>query len=173
MQINGDRIYLKLLTPEDVDQSYVDWMNDPEITQFLESRWNTYSLEEIKEYVKQTNSTTSNFLFGIFLKDTNEHIGNIKIGNINQTHKFGDVGLIIGKKAVWCKGYGAEAIQLLTRYSFEKLGLNKIIAGIYANNLGSYKAFVKCNYREVGRLKNHRWYKDSFVDEILVEKGRE
>lgn len=165
----GDRIFLKLLAPIDVTDSYVEWMQDQEAIQFLESRWKKYTVDDIRKYVEQTNDGINNFMFGIFLKEKDEHIGNIKIGGIDHIHRFANVGVLIGKKEMWGKGYGAEAIKLATEYAFNELDLRKLIAGIYSNNIGSYNAFIKAGYREVGRLRNHRLYKERFVDEILVE----
>lgn len=169
MKIVGDRIFLKLLAPIDVKKSYVDWMQDEEAIQFLESRFKKHTLGDIKKYIEQTNDGIHNFMFGIFLKEKDEHIGNIKIGGIDQIHRFGNIGILIGNKQMWGKGYGTEAIKLATQYAFNELDLHKLIAGIYSNNRGSYNAFMKAGYREVGRLKNHRLYKEKFVDEILVE----
>ncbi len=170
MKVEGARIFLKFLSSEDVTQVYSEWMQDEEVTQFLESRWRSYTIEGLRDYVKQMNDGSNNFLFGIFLKGSGEHIGNIKIGGINQIHRFGDVGIIIGNKNEWGKGYGTEAIKLATQYAFEHLNLNNLLAGMYADNIGSYNAFIEAGYREVGILKNHRFYKGKYVDEILVEK---
>ena len=63
---------------------------------------------------------------GIFLKENNTHIGNIKIGNINHFHGYGDLGFLIGKDH-WNKGYGTESIKLATNYAFNQLKLHKVI----------------------------------------------
>ena len=171
MKITGERIYLRILTPDDVSKDYVEWLRDTEITQFLEIRWKVFTLEDIREYVKTMNENPNDYLFGIFIKGNNEHIGNIKVGEIDQMHKFGSVGLLIGNKNMWGKGYGTEAVRLATQYSFEELNLNHLKAGMYSDNKGCYKAFIKAGYREVGRYKSSRFYKGGYVDEILVEKG--
>jgi len=168
----GKRIFLKLLAPIDITKSYVDWMQDEEAIQFLESRFKKYTLDDIKKYIEQTNDGINNFMFGIYLKEKDEHIGNIKIGGIDHIHRFANVGVLIGNKEMWGKGYGTEAIKMATQYAFNELDLHKLIAGIYANNIGSYNAFMKAGYREVGRLRNHRLYKEKFVDEILVENEK-
>ncbi|CAG0969997.1 MAG: GNAT family protein [Candidatus Methanoperedens sp.] len=173
MKIIGERIFLKLLSSEDISQFYVDWMQDEEVIQFLESRWKSYTLNDLRDYVKKTNDGINNFLFGIFLIENDEHIGNIKIGGINQIHRSGDVGILIGNKKMWGKGYGTEAIKLATKYAFEELNLNKVFAGMYANNQGSFDAFMRAGYREAGRFKNHMFFKGKYVDGILVEKLKE
>jgi [ribosomal protein S5]-alanine N-acetyltransferase len=173
MSIHGQHIYLRELTPNDVGSDYVTWMNDSEITQYLESRWTTQTFESIRIFVQKMCDSSNDYLFGIFLKNTDQHIGNIKIGSINQFHRYGDVGLIIGDKASWGKGIAAEAIELITHYAFEDLNLNKLTAGMYEQNLGSYKAFLKAGYREVGRYQKHFFCQGQYVDAFLMEKCRE
>ncbi len=161
-------IKLKLLTPDDVTPEYLEWLSDPDINQYLESRWSSYTLEDLRNYVKSVNNS-NNFLFGIFLQDS-KHIGNVKLGNINWIHRYADIGIIIGDKSCWGKGYGTKAIELATEYAFTELNLKHIMAGIYANNIASYKAFLKAGYREVGRFTQRRFYKGNYVDEIIMEK---
>ena len=169
-KVNGDNLYLRLLTEKDVNQRYVKWLNDEDINQFLESRWSKQTIEGVRDYVKFMHDSPGNFLFGIFLNEGGCHIGNIKIGNINKMNKFADLGLLIGDKSVWGKGYGTEAIKLATRYAFGDLKLNKLVAGINICNAGSFKAFIKADYREVGVFKKHAFYKGNFVDSVVVEK---
>ncbi len=173
MKLQGQHIYLRFLSPDDVSDAYVAWMNNAEITQYLESRWSVQTLESIRAFVKAVADSSNDYLFGMFLKDTHQHIGNIKIGNINPHHHYGDVGLIIGDKASWGKGIAAEAISLVTRYGFEELNLNKLTAGMYEHNVGSYRAFIKAGYREVGRYEKHFFYQGRYVDAFLVEKCRQ
>lgn len=172
MNLIGKDIYLKILSSEDIGQNYLNWMNDPEITQYLESRWKSYNISDLQNFVGKINESNSEFIFGIFLKSDNIHIGNIKIGNINQIHRYGDIGLIIGERQCWGKGYATDSIILATKYAFEELNLNKIIAGMYVNNIGSYKAFIKAGYTEVGVFKNHVFFKGKYIDQYIVEKIR-
>ncbi len=168
-----ERIHLRLLSPEDVTEAYVAWLMNPVVNRYLENRWSAQTLESVKSYVAAMNASSHDYMFGIFLNDTGEHIGNIKVGGVNWIHRYGDVGLLIGEPKAWGQGYGTEAIALATAFAFRELSLNKLIAGIYANNPGSYKAFMKAGYREVGRMEKHRLSQGELVDEILVEKLRD
>ncbi len=169
MRMEGKKIYLRILSPEDVSQDYVDWMHDPLVNQYLESKYTAQTVDMVKEFVEAMNSSAHDFLFGIFLRD-GKHVGNIKIGGVNFVHRYAEIGLLIGDRDQWGKGLGREAIELATRYAFEELNLNKVEAGIYANNVGSYKAFIKAGYREVGMFKRHRWSHGKYVDEYIMEK---
>ena len=100
MVVKGHRVVLNILSPEDVTQNYVVWMQDEEVIQFMECRGKTYTLEELKDYAKRVDESHNDFLFGIYTSGDNVHIGNIKIGGINQLHKFSNLGLMIGEEKI-------------------------------------------------------------------------
>jgi RimJ/RimL family protein N-acetyltransferase len=116
------------------------------------------------------SSSSSDLLFGIFDTETNHHIGNIKISGINKTHRFAELGLLIGEIRYHGKGVGSRAIQLACLIASRDLNLNKLVAGMNAENFGSYKAFIKSGFREVGRYQKHRMIDGNWLDEIIVEK---
>ena len=78
------------------------------------------------------------------------HLGNLRLGDIDPYHKTATVALLIGEKSAWGHGYGSEAIALAGRYAFDTLGLRKLTARIYANNVGSLKAFLKAGWTREG-----------------------
>jgi len=173
MTISDEPIYLEILSPDNVGNEYVEWMKDEETVKYLKTKLTVYTLDILKEYVKNMNESQNDFLFGILLKDSHEYIGNLKIGGINQIHRHGNIGLILGNKKHWGKGYGSEAIRIATRCAFENLNLNKLYAGINSKNVACYKAFLKADYKEVARLQKHLFFKGKYVDSITVERCRE
>ncbi len=153
--IVGERIYLKELDLVDVTPSYVQWMNDPEVNQYLESRFVTHSAASIRDFVKAMRNSSQDLFCGVFLNDSERHIGNIKLGPVVSEHKRATIGLLIGDKSVWGQGFATEAISLITDYGFRELGLEKIDAGCYQRNIGSKQAFVKAGYQVEGLLRSH------------------
>ena len=170
--IEGERLFLRPLEIADVTARYLHWMNDPSVNQYLESRFVVQTMESLRDFVASTNQSPDNFLFGIFLKPDGEHIGNIKIGNINPHHLFADVGLIIGAENARGHGYAAEAIRLVSELAFADLGLNKLFAGMYSENPACTRAFLRAGYREIGVLKKHVLCNGRFIDSLMVEKCR-
>jgi ribosomal-protein-alanine N-acetyltransferase len=151
----GKKICLRPITIEDANDIYVSWLNDKEVNQFLESRFVFATKENVKNFIETTISSDSNVFFAICEMQNNRHIGNIKLGPINKYHKRADIGILIGEKSCWGKGYGAEAIKLITEYAFDILGLKKVNAGCYSNNFGSEKAFQNAGFQREGLFRSH------------------
>ncbi len=165
-RIEGDRVYLRRLTEADATENYVRWMNDPEINQYLECRFYTHTIESTKAFIRSVTNE-NNYQFGIFLKDNDKHIGNIKIGNINQYHRSADIGFLIGEKEYWGMGFATEAVGLATAFGFDVLKLHKLWGGLYAPNIGSFRAFQKNGYEQEGIKKSQFLCKGVFVDDYL------
>ena len=168
----GRKVSLKILTIEDVDENYTRWMNDEKITQFLESRGKSYSIEDLRNYVEKIKESKSDVLFGIFENGNNMHVGNIKVGKIDSFHMHAEIGIMIGDKDCWGKGYGTEAIGLVLKYAFNELCLNKLTAGMYSENVGAFKSFVNNGFRKVGVFRKHVLFKGRYIDMIAVERSR-
>ncbi len=172
-KIMGARIFLKLLVPEDVANLYLAWMQDQEVLRHTNTKAKAYTVEQLKDYVATKYASPNDFLLGIFLIDDNKHIGNIKIGNVNLADKSGDIGIIIGDKSIWGQGYATEAIALATDYAFSNLGINKIIAGMTKENIGSYKAFRKTKYQDVDKVIKDSLCDGKYAQTLLVERRKE
>ena len=170
MLITDENIYLKTLSQNDIGINYVNWMNDYQVVKYTESNFTTHTLDSIKQFVETCNNSKNNFLFGIFLKDNDLHVGNIKLGNIHNLYNHGDIGLIIGLKEYWGKGIATKAIKMVTDYGFDTLNLHKIFAGAYSMNVGSIKAFQKCGYNIAYIKKDEVFFENNYVDCVWLEK---
>lgn len=148
-------VELFVLRPSDVGDAYVGWLNDPEINQFLESRFIEHTLESTRAYVGDMLASPGNMMLGIRSMALERHVGNIKLGPIDRHHGLGEVGLMIGERAAWGKGIATRAISIISRIGIDQLGLRKITAGCYATNAGSQKAFEKAGFFVEGVRENH------------------
>lgn len=166
--LEGKRIFMREVRLSDVNETYYRWMNDPEITQFLESRFVPNSMERLQEYVRNFTGNKDNILLAIVLKENHRHIGNIKLGPINWVNRFGDVGIAIGEKDCWGKGYGIEAISLVSKYAFNTLNLHKLAAGCFKSNKGSVKMFQKSGFETEGIQRQHAFRNGKYEDVIYL-----
>ncbi len=154
-EILSERLIYRRLDEKDVTEEYIYWLNDPVINRFLEVRHSPQTINSCLEFVKQTNSDPAQHLFGMFLVQDEKHIGNIKLGFINQYHCRGQLSLFIGNKNYWGKGYASESIRTITKWGFDNLGLAKIEAGCCETNIASKNAFLKAGYKVEGHFRKH------------------
>lgn len=169
----GERLYLRRLKVDDVSLKYVGWLNDPEVSQYLETRFYQQSYEAVVNFVSDKQYSTTEYLFGIFLNEDDTHIGNIKLGPVNPFHSFGPISLFIGDKSCWGKGYATEAIRLIVDFGFKELSLQKLEAGCYEENIGSKRAFEKAGFLVEGILRNQRCAKNGRTSDIVMGMLRE
>lgn len=165
--IESDRLTLKNLTLEDAEGNYYQWLRDPNVNQFLEIRHHLPNLKDLQTFIDKMNHSDNNLLLGIYLTD-GSHIGNIKLGPIHLIYERATMGLLIGDKTQWGKGYATEAINLLTEYAFNHLTLSSVWAGCYSTNIASYKAFLKASYQENSRQQRYWKIDGKFIDNILL-----
>ena len=92
--------------------------------------------------------------FGIFNVDTmsEEYIGIIELYNL--TRKTGTLGIIIGERNYWGKGYGSEAINAMLSYAFEVLGLDTVRLNTFTDNIRAQNSFKKVGFVEFKRVRN-------------------
>ena len=100
------------------------------------------------------NGSDDNLLLGLFPRaEPQRHIGNIKLGPIDQRHKSAPIGIAIGARDCWGKGFASQAVAALSDHAFAVLGLERVEAGFYADNEASQRAFKRAGFVEEGRRR--------------------
>ncbi len=157
-------ILLRQAELDDCTPAYVNWLNDPKVNRFLETRWNTQNLESIREFVRSQRENSHSILFAIIKAQEDRHIGNIKIGPVDWNHRHADISYFIGEKDCWNKGIETEVIRLVCGYGFDELGLRRIEAGAYAEAVGSWKALEKNGFIREGVFREQADLCGRFMD---------
>lgn len=168
--LETERLSLRTLTAADITDTYIGWLNDPEINAFLEVRLSTQTLDSTRAFVASLNDSSDSLMLGIFLKKDGGHIGNIKLGPVDPYHRRGDIGLFIGKRDCWGMGIATEAIRVLSEHGLGEMKLHKICAGCYAENTGSVRAFLKAGFVEEGRRRLHWLCEGAWQDDIELAR---
>lgn len=131
LPIRSERLMIVPVTEEHLTPRYVGWLNDPEVVRYSEQRFKTHTLESCRAYLKSFAGTEN--LFVALIANSEGHIGNMTA----YLDRYGvvDVGILIGERAVWGRGYGSEAWQSVCRALIEA-GARKITAGTLSVNKG-------------------------------------
>lgn len=156
VELTSERLLLKRLTMNHLSNDYVSWLNDHEVNKYLETRGN-YTIEKLESFLADQEKSDI-FFWAIHLKDTMEHIGNIKIDPISLEQNSGEYGILMGSKEHWGKGYAKEASQVVINFCFKKLCLSKITLGVIENNSGAVLLYKKLGFDIVECFDNYGVY---------------
>jgi RimJ/RimL family protein N-acetyltransferase len=164
----GERIYLRKLRVSDVDDRYLSWFQDQDLIKYYSGSKRAFDREAVLEELRKGEESGSHFMYGIFMKDIQLCIGNIKVGSIFREHKISDLPVLIGDRRFRGKGLATEAIQLGSRLAFDRYDIRKLSGGMYEDNIASLKAYMKAGWVTEGRLKGHYWVDGRPMDRVLV-----
>ena len=98
-----------------------------------------------------------------------KHIGNIKLGPINTTHKTAEISYFIGEKKFWGKGLTTLAISEIIKIA-KKKGIKKLKAGFVEMNKGSKKVLTRNGFKIEGKFKSEAIYRGRRVNTFWLGK---
>jgi RimJ/RimL family protein N-acetyltransferase len=147
---------------------YARWYGDPEIwhlTSWAPSPLNRSAVEKLFEDRELSLVDDS---FAIHIKDDDEPVGVISLMNISDANESAELSVIVGHPDDRHQGYGSEAIELLLRYAFEELGLNRVGLSAFDFNAEAISAYEKLGFVVEGRYRQAIKRDSGFHDAILM-----
>jgi len=162
----GKRICLRDLVENDVTDRYLSWFRDSEVTEFLEAR--NLTRKDVIDYIRAGKETATYYMFAICLNESGLHVGNLKVGPINQKHMLSDLVTVIGDKNYWGRGLGEEAIALGNKVAFLQYNIRKLCGGMYSDNIRSIKAYTKAGWVIEAVLQGHYLLDNKVMDRVCV-----
>lgn len=167
--IYGERIRLRAVEREDI-KFFHDWLNDPEVTRGLALYLPLSMADEENWFDALSKRDMNEKPFAIEIKKgkTWKLIGNCGFHAIEQQNRCGEVGIVIGDKTEWNKGYGAEVMILLQRHGFETLNLNRVFLRVYADNVRAVRSYEHAGFVLEGRLREANFKHGKYEDVLLM-----
>ena len=153
------KIILEKINESHANKKYLKWLNDKEVTKYTELRHKETKLKDIVSFIKKTKDSKNTFIYGIFLNNKKNHIGNITLGPINSIHKSAEIGFFIGEKKFWNKGVMSVVIKKIILISKTKFKLKKLLGGCYEINHASKNLFLKNRFKLEGKLQSQIVFK--------------
>ncbi|MHA1616794.1 MAG: GNAT family N-acetyltransferase [Candidatus Njordarchaeales archaeon] len=172
--IEGKSVALGPLVREDLERLWF-WMNDKKVTQYLGHLFlKVFSLEAERKWLERAlEPDDKNLFFAILLKPDYEHIGNIGLHRIDYLNRHAEVGIFIGRKDLWGRGYGSEALILALDIAFNVLELNTVFLRVMEYNERAIKCYSKVGFKFAGRLRRYIYRGGRYWDTILMDITRE
>jgi RimJ/RimL family protein N-acetyltransferase len=170
-KVIGERIYLRPLEREDLDNGWHDWINDSTININLINPLPQNMDDMVKYY--NSNQGSDCVLFAICDKSNDKYIGNARLSRINWINRTAEYGRMIGLSEYRGKGYGTDALIQLFRFGFHNIGLNRIWSTAWIENKVSLASNSKMGMVVEGTMRQAVFKNGKFHDTVILSMIRE
>jgi RimJ/RimL family protein N-acetyltransferase len=167
--IFGKAIRLRAIEDTDLER-FVEWFNDPEVTHHLmrflpmsmrlEKQW----FEKLQELEEEARPLALDAREG----DQWVHIGSCGLHAIDWRSRKAELGIAVGDKRYWDRGFGSDAVRTLLHHGFETLNLHRIYLYVFEDNERAIKVYLRQGFQEEGRLREHSYRVGSYRDLIVM-----
>ena len=154
--IYGERVSIRRPTMDDAAKVF-HWERDDEVWHYDPHRPYSDSMTEFLPIFDRNYVHGNGRQFWFIIEDEKHvPIGTITYFNVDYRIGQAEIGLGLGDKTRWGKGYGAEAIRVMVQHLFFTTGLTRIYAETAQANHPARRAFAKASFVEVGQIFDPR-----------------
>ena len=163
--LKGPRLTLRAVTRDDLPR-YVAWLNDTDVVRHL-SMFMPMNLDDETEWYEAQRKDRSTLNLAMET-ETGQHIGSVGLMSIDYRNQSAELGIVIGEKNEWNKGYGGEAIEILLAYAFNELNLNRIYLRVDTDNLGGVNCYKRCGFVTEGEFREVGFRDGKYINQYIM-----
>lgn len=158
--LQGELVRLVASNPEKIGPALARWRRDSEYWRLLaDDPCYPYSPQKVREWVEKTTdeavgkNTVENYMFAIETLEDGRLIGEIGLDGIQWAHGDAFVGIGIGERDFWGRGYGTDAMRVILRYAFTELNLQRVSLDVFEYNPRAFHSYEKVGFVVEGRAR--------------------
>jgi RimJ/RimL family protein N-acetyltransferase len=147
----GKLVRLRVLDPEKDSEAISSWNRDSEYYRLADSELCTlYTAKNVKEWFERPDS---GYNFMIHIQTDDKIIGFVGLDTIDWVSGDCWVGIAIGDRNCWGKGYGTEAMNLILNFAFRQLNLKRVSLSVFEYNPRAIRSYEKTGFRHEGLMR--------------------
>ena len=153
----GNQVRLVPPNPETDAGLFARWMRDSEFVRLMDTDPpRLMSIEKHKEWLEKElldEQRSDELFFMIQTLKGEKTIGLIGLDGIRWVHGEAWIGIGLGEREHWGKGYGTDAMQVIQRYAFDELNLHRLSLTVFAYNQRAIRSYEKAGFKVEGRAR--------------------
>jgi RimJ/RimL family protein N-acetyltransferase len=173
--MKGKRVTLRPVAEEDL-QRYAEFRNDLEVQSLGGYHVNPVTLAYLRANYHHEADKIDYDAPWFAIEVDSKFVGQCSLRNVDHVARTWELGIAIGDRRYWGKGYGREAITLLLEFAFRYRNMHRVWLTTSAGNERALRAYRACGFAEEGRQRQHVWvdgrYQDLVYMGILREEWR-
>lgn len=171
MHIEGEKVCLRAMEPEDVERMY-RWENDASIWS-VSGTIAPFSRHQLQRFLDEQQFDLQQTRQQRLIIQTLEEgcaVGAVDLFELDFLHRRAGIGILIAEPSQRGRGYAKDALCAVERYAREVLGLRQLWCNVGAENVASRALFAACGFEECGLKRAWNWSPDGWKDEIMLQK---
>jgi RimJ/RimL family protein N-acetyltransferase len=100
-------------------------------------------------------------------------IGQCGLFRHDHVARTAELGVTIGDRRYWSRGFGREAVSLVVDYAFRLRNMHKVHLTVQAANERAIRAYLAAGFVEEGRRRQHVWIDGAYTDQVLMGRLRD
>lgn len=145
------------------------WKNDVEIQRLSDDEIRTYTREQVAGTLERWMRPSDGIVhLAIGLEDRAEPIGFLHLALIERAHRRCRLGIVIGEKDLWGRGYAYQAVVQAVNHAFDVLDLYRITVEVFADNPRSVRLFERVGFVREGVMRENLQRDGERVDELIL-----
>ena len=152
----GKLVHLTAEDPKALGEAYSRWGRDSEYIRLVDhDPARLWSPKKFKEWIEKDleKEPPSEFFFTIRTLEDDQLIGFIGLGGLQWAHGDTWVGIGLGERKYWSKGYGTDAMRIILRYAFTELNLHRVSLDTFEYNPRAIRSYEKAGFKIEGRVR--------------------
>lgn len=164
----GELIRLRAYKKEEINQ-ILEYVNDPEIKRFTTPMVPyPFTYEDEEKWLNSNSALNHTYSFAIESLNEGKYVGGCGINIVDWKNSNATLGIFIGDKNYWSKGFGTDAMTVLIKFVFYQMNIRKVKLSVYAFNERAIKCYEKCGFKKEGVLRDEIFKDGRYYDEIIM-----
>lgn len=151
----GEKVVLREKSLSDAEDDY-GWRTDKELATLDATRPLRMSFNDFLRYTREEIDYPSprSRRFAIDTHD-GKHIGNCMYYDIDLRRGQAELGIMIGDRDYWSKGYGTDSVNTLLTHIFTSTSIDRVYLHTLEWNQRARNSFAKSGFKELGPVRRN------------------
>ena len=165
----SNRLRLRAAEKEDIP-TFVRWLNDPEVRQHLLMGYPFSRAHEEKWFQAMVEADKSEQVLVIetWTDEGWKPLGTTAFMDVDWVNRSAEVGIVIGEKDEWGKGFGRDTMKIMLRHGFNNMNLNRIYLRVHSDNQRGIKAYEHAGFSHEGVQREGVFRGGKYLDVLLM-----
>ena len=165
--IRGKKVALVAVSERFIE-SYHRWVNDPDVIDMLGFPDFHLPMEKERKWLEGQQDMARDERSFTILTKKGKAIGNVGLMNIDRVSRSAVLGIMIGEKEYWDRGYGTDAINTALKVAFEDMGLRRVSLIAIDLNERALACYRKCGFVTEGRDREAKFHRGEYRDFVRM-----